>query len=111
MSGQVALPGAPLRADDQVMTDATLLPTKGVTDDLERLRTSILRRVAGIVRTLGVEEHELSCELDGDAGDLLVIITGPPLTVGVRQALGVRVLDAVHADGRTFGTVNIALRT
>lgn len=78
--------------------------------DLQVLRASILRSLAGVVRSVGVEEHELGCSLDGEMHDLHVVLTGPPMLAGLRQAIGVRVLDAVHADGRTFGSVDVEVR-
>lgn len=93
------------------MTFVPLRPTSIDAVDLKVLRAAILRHLAGVVRSVGVEEHELGCWLDGDTRDLRVVITGPPLLAGLRQALGVRVLDAVHADGHTFGSVNVEVRS
>lgn len=89
------------------MTYIPMRPSSLDTADLGCLRTAILRRLAGVVRTVGIDEHEVGCSLDGDVNDLHVVLTGPPLLLGLRQALGVRVLDAVHADGRTFGSVDV----
>ena len=75
--------------------------------DLDDLRIEILRRIAPLVRAAGLAEHEVDCRLEGRAALLTVVLRGPRLAAAVRQALGVRVLDAVHADGRTFGTVDV----
>ncbi|HVM54000.1 MAG TPA: hypothetical protein VM262_12450 [Acidimicrobiales bacterium] len=75
--------------------------------DLDDLRIEILRRIAPLVRAAGLAEHEVDCRLEGPAARLTVVLRGPRLAAAVRQALGVRVLDAVHADGRTFGTVDV----
>ena len=93
------------------MTYVPLRPSSPDTGDLGSLRTSILRHLSGVVRTVGVDEHELGCSLCGDVNDLHVILTGPPLLAGLRQALGVRVLDAVREDGRTFGSVDVDVHT
>ena len=93
------------------MTTTPLRPPDLVTDDHGPLRAAIMRRLAGVVRSVGVEEHELGCSLDGDTHELHVVLTGPPLLGGLRQALGVRVLDAVHEDGRTFGAVDVEVHT
>ena len=93
------------------MTYVPLRPSSFDTGDLGSLRTSILRHLAGVVRTVGVDEHELGCSLGGDVNDLHVVLTGPPLLAGLRQALGVRVLDAVREDGRTFGSVDVDVLT
>ena len=89
------------------MTYVPLRPSSLDTGDLGSLRASILRHLAGVVRTVGIDEHELGCWLSGDVNELHVVLTGPPLLGGLRQALGVRVLDAVREDGRTFGTVAV----
>lgn len=93
------------------MTHVRLRPTSLDIGDLGALRMSILRHLAGVVRSAGIEEHELGCRLGGDVNDLHVILTGPPLLAGLRQALGVRVLDAVREDGRTFGSVDVEVQT
>ena len=96
-------------AHDRPMTFVPLAAS-AQSPDLEQLRSSILRQVASVARSVGVEEHELACDLRGDPGQLRVRFTGPQRLSAVRQALGVRVLDAVHADGRTFGAVEVELR-
>lgn len=83
------------------MTAATVMR------DGDALRRSILRRVAPVLRAAGVDDHELACDLLGSVHDLRVILRGPDACEGVRDALAVRVLDAVHADGRTFGPVAV----
>ena len=93
------------------MTFIPLRPTSLDTGDLGALRMSIMRHLAYVVRSVGIEEHELGCRLEGDPQALHVVLTGPPILAGLRQALGVRVLDAVHADGRTFGVVDVEVRT
>lgn len=75
--------------------------------DGDELRHSILRLLVPVLRATGVDDHELDCCLEGSIGDLHVVLTGPSSCAAVRQALGVRVLDAVRADGRTFGAVSI----
>lgn len=92
------------------MPTVPLLPESRRQPDLELLRCSILRRVAAVARSAGVAEHEVGCELQGDLSRLRVVLTAPAATASVRHALGVRVLDAVHADGRTFGDVSVDLR-
>lgn len=76
-------------------------------ENLDSLRTEVLRRIAPVVRAAGLAEHEVDCRLTGSPANLVVTLTGPHVTAAVRQALGVRVLDAVHADGRTFGWVDV----
>lgn len=78
--------------------------------ELEPLRLAILRRVAAVVRAAGLDEHEIDCVVQGELADLSVVLAGPALAESVMQALRVRVLDAVHADGRTFGRVDVTFR-
>jgi len=71
------------------------------------LEHAVRRRIAALLRATGVDEHELRCEIRGNPSNLLVVLTGPAACDNVTQALRVRVLDAVHAAGRTFGDVEV----
>jgi hypothetical protein len=75
--------------------------------DLEPLRLAIVRRIAAVMRAAGLSEHEVGCRLEGDPSDLRVVLHGAQLAASVMQAIRVRVLDAVRADGRTFGRVEV----
>lgn len=63
-----------------------------------------------MVHACGTDEHEVTCQLSGDARALTVEIRGPGALRSVEQAIAVRVLDAVHAHGATFGTVRVVVR-
>ena len=80
-----------------------------VVTDLEELRHAIVRRIAPVLRAVGLDVHEVECEVEGSVADLHVVLRGPAIATNVARALSVRVLDAVHADGRTFGNVGVAL--
>lgn len=82
--------------------------TSTLVGELEDLRQAIVRRIAPVLRAAGLDDHEVSCKLEGSAADLRVVLRGPDVAANVTQALGVRVLDAVHEDGRTFGAVEVA---
>jgi len=73
----------------------------------DALRQSILRRVSPVLRAVGVDDHEVACDVLGSVRELRVVLRGPSVCETVRDALAVRVLDAVHADGRTFGPVAV----
>ena len=91
----------------------TLLPTPSSSADIptaEELRRSILRRIRPVLHACGLGDHEVSCELSGDVAVLTVEIRGPRMLRTVEQAIAVRVLDAVHAHGPTFGRVTVLVR-
>jgi hypothetical protein len=78
-----------------------------VDSELEQLRRDVHRCIAPALRAVGVEDHEVVVRLEGSRHHARVVLSGPPTLDGVRQALGVRVLDAVHAQDRTYGPVEI----
>ena len=78
-------------------------------DGADTLRTEIVRRIDGVLRSCGVSEHEVSCVLTGAPADLTIELDGPAVLQDVRHALVVRTLDAVHAHGQTFGVVTVLL--
>ena len=88
------------------------LPHEDVDDfeGREALRQAIVRGLAPLIRACGLEVHEVGCRLLGDRRALVVEITGPSELRRVEHTVGVRVLDAVHAAGSTFGPVTICLR-
>ena len=50
----------------------------------------------------------LTCRIEPTGNDLQVDLYVPvPLDQRMQHALGVRVLDAVHASGRIFGQVDV----
>ena len=73
------------------------------------LRRSIRRGLGPVLHAVGVEDHEVSCRLFGDVRALAVEIGGPAALRNVEQSIGVRVLDAVHAHGETFGTISVVV--
>lgn len=81
-----------------------------VARQLEELRREIHRRIAPVLRTVGVEDHEVLVTIDGSVADLRITLFGPSDAESAQQALGVRVLDAVHAQLRTYGRIHIAYR-
>lgn len=92
------------------MTSTLRIDGNRATGGDDDLRHAILRRIAPLVRAAGLGDHEIGCELEGSRDQLRVVLTGPEFAASVQQALSVRVLDAVHADGRTFGRVEVACR-
>jgi hypothetical protein len=79
---------------------------------LGELRLEILRLVAPVLFAAGIAADRTVCRLEpGDTR--LNVRLDLPVTVSpaVRQALGVRVLDAVRGAGRTFGPVQVTVST
>lgn len=78
-------------------------------DDLADL---IRARVARLLTSAAVDPSEISCSFEETAMSLDVHLELPTAVArGVEQALAVRVLDAVRADGRTYGRVDVHVRT
>jgi hypothetical protein len=78
--------------------------------ELDRLRDRILVAIDPVLRATGVDAHEVTCELHGGLERLEVVLRGPSEALAVRQALGVRVLDAVRQGERTIGAVRVTCR-
>ena len=55
----------------------------------------------------GVDPDSVDVTFHVDSPRLTVTLHGPSVSPSVQQALGVRVLDALRAEPRTFGQVNV----
>lgn len=76
-----------------------------------RLRPRVLARISRLLAAAAIDPAGVACTLEGDVSTLTVILELPvPVSGGLEQALGVRVLDAVHSSGLTFGTVAVVVR-
>ncbi len=73
----------------------------------EPLREVILDRTAGMLADAGIARDEVEVAFHRRGADLRIELTGPPTTNPIRQALGVRVLDALRTSGRRFGQVDV----
>jgi hypothetical protein len=71
------------------------------------LREAIRVRTRRALAAAHVAPDDVACRFDIDGTRLTVVLSGPPITRAARQALGVRVLDAVRAGRRTFGQVDV----
>jgi hypothetical protein len=81
-------------------------PTEAIRDEVG-LRRSILTRIGPALHACGLDDHEISCILTGDPRDLTVEIHGPKVLRTVERTIAVRVLEAVHDHGPTFGRVTV----
>jgi hypothetical protein len=72
------------------------------------LRMLIRDRIAKLAATAGTTSIDAACLFRSSGRDLVIDLHLPvPLDKATQQALGVRVLDAVHASGRTYGQVDV----
>jgi hypothetical protein len=87
-------------------TERTAEPNAPIGD----LRPLVLARIAPLLSAAGIDPAQVTCDFTGDTSSASVILELPrPVSQGVEHALGVRVLDAVHACGRTFGRVEVVV--
>jgi hypothetical protein len=84
---------------------------RAAADSFADLRTDILTRITPTVVAEHLDPQAIGCRFETDGPRLNVTITGPEAGTMIRQALGVRVLDAVRASGRVYGQVNVAYET
>jgi hypothetical protein len=75
------------------------------------LRSLVRDRIARLVGTVDVDPPDVVCRIDAVGPDLEIDLTVPAvLDKRLQQAIAVRVLDAVHASGRTYGQVDVNVR-
>lgn len=77
-------------------------------EGFDDLRASIARRTELVLTAEQVPPGSVTYRFEPDGPRLVITIVGPDLDPSVRQALGVRVLDAVRSSPRTYGQVNVA---
>jgi hypothetical protein len=80
---------------------------EGVRRGYESLRAGIRSTTERALRSAGVDPDDVEVVFVHDAPRLTVELHGPRVSPAVQQALGVRVLDALRAEPRTFGQVNV----
>ena len=72
------------------------------------LRTLVRHRIARLAAAAGTSANEVTCHIESTGNDLQVDLYVPvPLDRRMQSAMAVRVLDAVHATGRTYGDVDV----
>lgn len=71
------------------------------------LRTAVRSRIARLMTGAGHDAADVTIDIRRMGSDLRVDLSGPPVPEPVRQAIGVRVLDALRSERRTFGTVDV----
>lgn len=80
-------------------------------DSFADLRTDILTRIAPTIAAEHLDPKAIGCRFETDGPRLNITVTGPQASQAIRQALGVRVLDALRAAGRVYGQVNVSYET
>lgn len=96
-------PWVAARVDDDVVAACE----EGVRRGYDSLRSGIRQRTERTLQSAGIDPGDVSVSFEVDAPRLTVQLQGPPVTPSVQQALGVRVLDALRSEPRTFGQVNV----
>jgi hypothetical protein len=77
---------------------------------LDQLRREIIRRVAPVLSGAGIATNRAVCRLEPATTQLDVRFYLPvAVSPATKQALAVRVLDAVRGAGRTFGPVHVSV--
>lgn len=77
---------------------------------LGELHREILRLCAPTLFAAGIAIHHADCRIHRESAGLLVQFTLPiPIGTAVKQALAVRVVDAVRSAGRTYGPARVSV--
>lgn len=74
---------------------------------LELIRREIRRRVDDLISARDVDPAALRLRFVRSGDRLRVVVTGPPLECQVEQSLAIRVVDGVHAGGRSFAQIDV----
>lgn len=60
-----------------------------------------------MLQAVGIDAHEVHCEVVGSVAAVEVVLGLPSAAEPARQAIGVRVIDAVRGAARTLGAVTV----
>jgi hypothetical protein len=71
--------------------------------ELDDLRDAVVAHLRPALADLG----HVGCRLDRHGSNVVVHLTGPEISPTRRQAVAVRIIDAVRSVGRTFGHVDV----
>lgn len=91
----------------RVEEDVVAACEEGSLRGYDSLRAGIMARTERSLRGAGVDPSDVEVTFVYDAPRLTVQMRGPAVTPAVQQALGVRVLDALRVEPRTYGQVNV----
>ena len=84
--------------------------TEAAERGLEPLREDIMARLARLIGAAGLRSEDFAIRFFRRGPDLRVEIGGPDAPRAIQAAMAVRVLDAVRADARTHGQVDVGYR-
>lgn len=96
-------PWVAVRADD----DLVAAVVEGADRGYDSLRAGIRAKTERTLLSAGVDPDAVSVRFQADAPRLTIELHGPAVSAAVQQALGVRVLDALRGEPRTYGQVNV----
>lgn len=94
----------------RVRSDVVTSCEQAAFEAFDPLAADIRARATRITAAPDLDPQRLRFRFLTEGSDLTVEISGPEVTASARQALGVRVLDAVRCSERTFGRVNVTYR-
>ena len=95
---------------DRVRPDGDVVVACALAADraFDPLREKVRSKIAPLLVAAGIDPALVGCDVDPTALALRVHLDLPvAVDTGLEQALGVRVLDAVRASGRTYGQVHV----
>jgi hypothetical protein len=99
--------------ESTVTTRVPVTDIAAAVDAVERaedpLIADIRARLHGILRAVGIDPGAFECRLVYHFPRMHVVLEGPPVGCATAQAMSVRVLDAVRASARTYGTVDVSV--
>ncbi len=91
----------------RVTGDVAAACDAAVDDAYAPLREAISVRIEKLMAGAGHRASDVEVTFRRRGTDLRIDLVGPKVPETVRQALGVRVLDALRSAGRTFGKVDV----
>lgn len=78
-----------------------------VDESFAPFRAAIRSLISQLLAGAGHDAGDVTIDVERTGSDLRVDLRGPEVPERVRQAIGVRVLDAVRRERRTYGTVDV----
>lgn len=91
----------------RVVGDVAAACDAAVDDAYAPLREAISVRIERLLVGAGHGASDVEATFQRHGTDLRIHLVGPQVPEAVRQAIGVRVLDALRGAGRTFGNVDV----
>lgn len=94
----------------RVTGDVTAACASAAEKAFQPLRQAVEERVGRVLAGAGLEPAAVLCAFEEHRHRLHVVLGGPDVPLALRQALAIRVLDAVRSSGRKYGQVDVSYR-